>query len=148
MGAFRLPFSEGSSEGREFTPACLILHDAAVNPSELNLEISTSKTWQQHPVLTTAALRTVFIGDFARWARDLPTEGGDHGNSARSSDLTATPKVFHFSRVQPHLIAAESPPEDAHLKDHTRCVLKQKGEKDKKNKPKQMNNYPLFKNTM
>lgn len=139
MGAFRLPFSEGSSAGREFTPACLILHDAAaVNPSELYLEKSRSKTWQEHPVLTTTPLSQVFIGDFARWARDLPTEGeGDHGNSARSSDLTATPKVFHFSRVQPHLIAAESLPEDVHLKDHTRRVLKQRGEiGTKKNKKK------------
>lgn len=66
MGAFRLPFSEGSSAGREFTPACLILHDAAVNPGELYLEISTSKTWQEHPVFAAAALRKVFIGDFAR----------------------------------------------------------------------------------
>lgn len=67
MGAFRLPFSEGSSAGREFTPACLILHEAAaVNPSELYLEISTSKTWQEHPVLTTTPLSKVFIGDFAR----------------------------------------------------------------------------------
>lgn len=28
--------------------------------------IYTSKTWQQHPVLTAAVMRTVFIGDFAR----------------------------------------------------------------------------------
>lgn len=41
------PFSEGSSAGKAFTPACLIFYDTLVPWSVLYLKISTSKMWQR-----------------------------------------------------------------------------------------------------
>lgn len=49
-GGFLPSFSEGSSAGRAFTPACLIFHDTVINGSQIYLEVSTSPVWQKNPV--------------------------------------------------------------------------------------------------